>query len=520
MKVYTGAIVTCDCQNTVARYLVEDLGKIVHVGDDLPERYRGAPVEPLGDRALLPAFGDTHVHFSSYALFSSTLDVRDCGDNAEVCRQLAAYAAGYAGPIIIGYGASAHSVTERTLISRRELDQACPAKPVMLVKYDGHASVINTALINRLPPQIRTLRGYNAESGEMNQDAFFAVTDWVTSKVSPIDLMKYMLAGIDRLAAQGIGLVHAVEGVGFPFDLDVDLVRFLSRGLRNRLSLRVYFQTMDIAKVIRRKLPRIGGCFATALDGCFGSEDAALLEPYANDPGNKGVLFYTDEQVGQFVKKANRAGLQVSMHAIGDAAVAQAVDAIEAALLDCPRPDHRHVVIHASLARQQDLERMARLGIGLAVQPALLRWPQEPLDYSRQILGGRAETMLRLRDMLDLGLHVGGGTDAPCALPNPVFGLYSACNHYNPAQSLTIAEALRLFTAEVAYLSFDEKQRGTLEAGKIADMTILSENPLAVPVGELLRLKIEKLVLSGQDYRPGQGLGSLLAGGVLGKNRP
>ncbi len=520
MKVYEGAIITCDSRNTMARYLVEDQGKIAYVGDMLPERYRGAPRERLGDRALLPAFGDTHVHFSSYSLFSSTFDVRDCRDHSEIGEKVAAYASSWRGPILIGYGASAHSVAEKSLISRSQLDRVCPDRPIMLVKYDGHASVINTALIKRLPPQIRQLRGYNGESGEMNQDAFFAVTDWVTSKVSPLDLLKSMLAGIDHMAAQGIGLIHAVEGVGFPLDLDVDLVRFLARGLRNRFSLRVYFQTMDVAKVLRRKMPRIGGCFETALDGCFGSEDAALLEPYANDPANRGVLFYSDEQVGQFVKAANRAGLQVSMHAIGDAAVAQAVNAIEAALHDFPRPDHRHVVIHASLARLQDLERMARLGIGLAVQPALLRWPQEPLDYSRRILGERSETMLRLRDMLDLGIHVGGGTDAPCALPDPIVGLYSACNHYNPAQSLTIAEALRLFTAEVAYLSFDEKQRGTLETGKIADLTILSENPLALQPEELLRLKIEQLILAGKAYRPGQGLGSLLACSILGKNKP
>jgi predicted amidohydrolase YtcJ len=243
------------------------------------------------------------------------------------------------------------------------------------------------------------------------------------------------------------------------------------------------------------------------------------LEPYANNPANRGVLFYHDDEVKAFVKAANRAGLQVSMHAIGDAAVVQAVDAIEAALLDYPRQDHRHVVIHASLAPRRELERMARLGICVAAQPALLEWPQEPLDYSRRILGSRAETMLPLRDMLDLGIHVGGGTDAPCSLPDPVRGIATACNHYNPALAVTIPEALRMFTAEVAYLSFDEKLRGTLTAGKIADMTILSENPLELKPQELRRLKIERLILAGRDYRPGQRLGSLIVGGITGRNK-
>jgi predicted amidohydrolase YtcJ len=519
MKVYEGAIVTCDHQNSVARYLVEDQGKITFVGDSLPEAWRSAPAVRLQGRALLPAFGDTHLHFSSYSLFASTIDVRDCRDHGEVCEQVAAYAAAHPGKMVIGYGASAHSVAERSLITRGELDRVCPAQPVMLVKYDGHAAIINSALIRKLPPAIQAMRGFNGESGEMNQDAFFAVTNFVTGKVSPLDLMNSMLAGVDRLAAQGVGLIHPVEGVGFPMDLDVDLVRFLARGLNNRLTARVYFQTMDVAKVLRRKLPRIGGCFATALDGCFGSEDAALLEPYTNNPANRGVLFYGDETVQTFVKKANRAGLQVSMHAIGDAAVVQAVNAIDAALQDYPRQDHRHVVIHASLAPRRELERMARLGICVAAQPALLDWPQEPLEYSRHILGSRAETMLPLRDMLDLGIHVGGGTDAPCSLPDPVRGIATACNHYNPALAVSIPEALRMFTSEVAYLSFDEKRRGTLTAGNIADMTILSENPLAMKPQELRRLKIEQLILAGRDYQPGQGLGSLLVGGITGRNK-
>ena len=519
MKVYAGAIITCDAENTVYQYLVEDQGKIVFLGRDLPDKYRGAPVEDLKGRALLPSFGDTHMHFSSYALFASTLDVRAGRSHAEIVEMIRSYASAKNRKFVIGYGASAHHVAEKALISRDRLDRACPDKPAMIVKYDGHAAIINSALIRELPAGISGLRGFNADSGEMNQDAFFAVTNHMTAKVSPIGLVKSMLAGIDRLAAKGIGLIHTAEGVGFPYDLDVDMVRFLARGQRNAFAVRPFFQTMDIGKVLRRKLPRVGGCFATALDGCFGSEDAALLEPYANDPQNKGVLFYTDRRVNDFVKAANRAGLQVSMHAIGDAALIQAVNAIEAALQDFPRQDHRHAIIHASLSPRAVLERIARLGICLAVQPALLNWPQEPLEYARHILGQRAEAMLPLRAMLDLGIHVGGGSDAPCSLPDPIEGLYMACNHYAPDLAVTIPEALRMFTAEPAYLSFDDKRRGTLAVGKIADLAILSENPLLLQPQQLRSLQVERLILSGRDYKPGQRLGSLAFNGIIGKNR-
>jgi len=141
------------------------------------------------------------------------------------------------------------------------------------------------------------------------------------------------------MADKGIGMMHTVSGVGFPLDLDVTLETILGRGLDNGFQTGLFFQTMNLDKIRKRKLPRVGGCFATALDGCFGSEDAALRQPYANHPQNRGILFHSDDEVIQFAKRANREGLQIEMHAIGDAAFDQAVMAIEVALKDFPRQD-------------------------------------------------------------------------------------------------------------------------------------------------------------------------------------
>jgi hypothetical protein len=183
----------------------------------------------------------------------------------------------------------------------------------------------------------------------MTQEAFFRVTDFVTAKVSLGATLSSMLAAVDGMAARGIGLLHSVSGVGFPLDMDVTLESLFARGLRNPFQYRLFFQTMEVDKVLKRKLPRIGGCFATALDGCFGSVDAALNSPYADDEANTGVLYYPQEQVRDFARRANRAGLQIEMHAIGDRAFQQAVDAITGALADFPRTDHRHAIIHACL---------------------------------------------------------------------------------------------------------------------------------------------------------------------------
>lgn len=515
MKIYEGAIISCDRQDRVHRYLAEDKGRIVYAGAELPAEYAGAPRETLGDRALLPAFGDTHVHLLSHAFFSSGLDVRNARSLGELAAEVRTFARDRDDEVLLGFGASAHSVAERRLISREELDLACPDRPLLLVKYDGHAAVANTALLALLPKRIAALRGFDAAAGLLGQEAFYAAADFAAKKIPLPRTIGNLLRAVDAMAAGGIGLVHTASGVGFPFDLDVALETLVCRGLDSGFQGRVFFQTMDVEKARRRGLPRVGGCFAAALDGCFGSADAALLRPYSHAPGGRGVLYYSDAQVTDFVKRANRAGLQAAMHAIGDAAFAQAVAAIEAALEDFPRGDHRHTIIHACLPTAEGLEKCAKLGIHLAIQPAFLGWEQEPQEYLESLLGERAREFYPLRRMTDLGIMMSGGSDAPCTFPDPLRGVRAACGHPVPGQSLTVPEALKLFTYNAAWASFDEGERGSLEPGKTADMAVLSGNPLGMKPRELKGLKVERLILRGEPYRGGQGALSALARGLL-----
>ncbi len=518
MNIYKGNIISCNAQHSIYKYLVEDKGRIAFLGDQLPGEYSGLQINELGEKALVPSFADTHLHFASYAFFASNLDVREAGSFDEVRLLLNEYILTNRSKYVLAFGASAHNMKEKRLITLKELDKVHPEVPVMIVKYDGHACIVNSAMLKMLPEKIFNLRGFNAETGILGQEAFFASADFITRKVSPVKLVGNMLKGIDKMAAQGFGMMHTAEGVGFPRDMDVDIARLLAKSLKNPFQSRIFFQTKTISKVQKRKLPRIGGCFETALDGCFGSEDAALLEPYSNDTTNKGVLFYSQEQVNAFVREANRAGLQIAIHAIGDAAFEQVVIAFDLALKDFPREDHRHTIIHAPLTTPRSLEKAAELNLGIAAQPAFIHWTLEPLDYLEEILGDRAYKLFNHRDMLDMGLKVSGGSDAPCTLPDIGESLFAACNHYVSDQSISIEEALRLFTWNAAWTSFDEKERGSLEKGKIADMCILNENPLTIDKSKLRNLKSEKLILSGNDYIPGQGIGSLLWRRLFAKN--
>jgi predicted amidohydrolase YtcJ len=515
MKIYKGAIVSCDRGNNVWRYCIEDGGKIVFTGNELPDQMKDIPVTDLGPRALLPAFTDTHLHYSSFAMFSTLADVRGASSVSDTCDILAAYRAKARPKFILAFGASGHSIREKRLILRSELDDAFPDIPVMIIKYDGHASIANSRMLDILPGRIAALRGYHGDTGELNQEAFFAATDHITRTISPIALLRSMIRGYDLLAAKGFGCIHTVEGVGFPRDLDVDTARFVARGLRSGFRTKVFFQTMDVAKVLKRKLPRIGGCFATALDGCFGSVDAALREPYSHDENNRGVLFYSQDEVDAFCKKANRAGLQIQMHAIGDAAFDQAALALDAALTDFPRDDHRHTIIHGCLTTDRGLDICARRTIGIAAQSAFLDWPLEPAVYIESILGKRAERVNAIGTMRKRGLHVSLGSDAPCTIPDPVEWLYCACNHPVAGESIGVADALTMMTREAAWTGFDEREYGILAEGMAADMAVMSENPLTVPVRELRRLRVEQCILGGKPYAGGQGLASLAIRGLM-----
>lgn len=500
MKCYHGDILTVNVKDEVCSWLVEDGGKIVFVGNELPERYRGAELVELGGKALCPSFADTHQHLASFSAFHAGLNVMDAASNREISEMVRDFVRRSSAKTLIAFGASPYSVEEGRLLSRAELDAVCPDRPMMVVKYDGHACIINTPLLKKLEKKLAPLRGYHPDTGEMNQEAFFKVSDYITNSLSPMELVKNLQNAVDFEASRGIGMVHTVSGIGFVVNLDITLEQFFARSLTNGFQVRVFPQSLDIRAATRRKLPRIGGCFACALDGCFGSHDAAMNEPYTDD-GAGGVLYYSDEKVTEFCKKANRAGLQIEMHAIGDRAFDQAARALRAALDDFPREDHRHGIIHACLPTETGLQICRDYHIQLPVQSAFINWKQEPDAYLERILGAERTAALNpLRTFWDMGIRICAGSDAPCTAPNPVDWIDKAVNHANPAQALTVPEALRMCTINGYRATFDEAERGSLEVGKIADMVMLSENPCKMEPARLHELHVEQLLLGGKPY--------------------
>ncbi len=500
MELYTNArFISCEPENRFFTAMAVKKGRIVWLGeaDDVPARYQSARRVDLGGTVVTPAFGDTHMHFESLCTFEQTFYLMDAASFDEAASIVHAYAVAHPkARVLMGYGCSAHTVAEGRLPERKDMDKWTD-RPLVVMKYDGHAAVCNSAMLAMLSDEVKSDPGCDAETGWLYQNAFFKGVNEVTAKIPIMDVVRGLSKGAAALAEKGIGLVHNVEGVGYPGDLDVDMINILAPGLPQ--AYRIFFQTMDLEAVKKRKLPRVGGCFKLALDGCFGSEDAALLEPYANDPENKGILYYTQEQVSDFAVRANRMGLQISMHAIGDAAVEQCITAYEAAMADKPWTDARHVMIHACMIHPDQMERVKKLGLCLAVQSPFIYWKQEPQEYLDRILGAeRAARLNPLGSLSRLSIVMGDGSDGPCTRPDPLRAMACSTSHPDPDERLDRLDALRMITYNPAYMSFDEKERGSLTVGKIADFVVLDGDPLTAE--DIGAIRVKALYLAGRLF--------------------
>jgi predicted amidohydrolase YtcJ len=272
----------------------------------------------------------------------------------------------------------------------------------------------------------------------------------------------------------------------------------VAKGLDNGMQIRAAYQTSNVDKISRKEMSRV--VFAN-LDGTFANQDAALLDNYCTI-NNKGVSYFNDVDVQKFCINANRAGYQIALHAVGDAAFEQAINAIAMALEDYPRYDHRHIILHGSLPTEAALKTCAKYNIMISAQPSMLSHLDGVYEYVKEILSeDRAKGINPLKSINDMGIKVCFNSDAPASDPNPVMWIHDACNNKNPEQSVSVYEALRMATFNGAFSLFEEKERGSLEMGKSCDLTILDANPYEVPKEELKNINVAEMYLKGKPYQ-------------------
>ncbi len=498
MQVFHGTIITCDENNTIANYLVEREGRIAYIGKKLPTQYEVVPPIELGNSVLLPAFADTYMHYSGFSVLHKMFPINDTDSNAKILEHLKEYASSTRENIVVGFGATEFAVSEGHLILKEQMDSASPDKPAFIIKHDAHSGVANSLFLDAIKTKASNLRGYNYETGELKQEAFFAACDFITHGMSTKKVIDSMVETSDFLASKGIGLICSASGIGFVRDYDFDMERSVAKGLDNGMQVRAAYQCANVDKIAKKDMTRV--VFAN-LDGTFSNADASLNEDYVSI-NNKGVSYFSDAEVQKFCINANRAGYQIALHAVGDAAFEQAVNSIAMALEDYPRYDHRHIIIHGCLPTDRALKTCAKYNIMISVQPSLLSHIEGVDKFIENMLSPeRTKGINPLKKISDLGIKICFNSDAPASDPDPIMWIHDACNNKNPSESVSVYDALRMATYNGAFSCFDEKERGTLEMGKSCDMAVLDKNPFEIPVTELKSINVSELYLKGKPYK-------------------
>ena len=498
MKIYKSNIIPMVEEGKYAKYLITDNEKIIYVGNEILEKYQGSEIIDLSNKTIVPGFFDTHTHFSSYGYFIDSLSIFTKAKSIkEILNNLKEYINKNNKKFYILFGISPFSVKENRLPTKQELDEVSNKKPIFIVQYDGHAALGNSVLIKKAKINKNEL-GFDYEKGHYFQDSFYKVVKKVTNKAPITDAIKGIKNGAKYAAKQGITSIVALQGEGFPLDMDLRLVKFYSKRLK--IQIIPFFQTKSIKKIKKSKLKTWGGCFECALDGSFGSLDAAMKEPYnieTDIEANKGKIFYDSKEIIPMLNYANKNDLQVAIHAIGDKAIEEVVDVFTQNIDKENKNAHR--IEHALILSKEEIKRIADYNIHIATQPSFLGDPLEPVHLLENVLGKeRFKRFMPLRDMFDAGIVVSGGSDAPVTMPNPIFGMYLAANHPVKEQSITAYEALKMFTINGAYGVFEDHIKGSLEVGKLADFCILNENPLSIEREKILTIKVKSTYKNGK----------------------
>jgi predicted amidohydrolase YtcJ len=238
------------------------------------------------------------------------------------------------------------------------------------------------------------------------------------------------------------------------------------------------------------------------IDGSSSGPTAATRLPYTSNPNDSGILYLNQEELNQILGEAHEAGWQITAHAIGDKAVEMMINCIGNALNNHPRDDPRHRIEHAAITPPDLVKKIRELGIIPVPNPAFI---QEFGDGYIKDYGERVDHMFPIRSFLDANIIPAIGSDSPITSYHPLIGIHAAVNRFSKSekevgtsQTITLQEAIKLYTWNAAYASFEEKRKGSLEAGKLADLVILDRLILNTPNHEIQDIEVEMTIINGE----------------------
>lgn len=478
--------------------------RIAAVGDGDDDRPSAERVLDLQGGTLIPAFCDAHLHLPATGLSLSGMDFRGTTSVDEIVVRFQERAA--EGGLL--YGGGFEDPLDRPM-SRVELDRAVGPAPAMLSRADMHSCVVSSALLDNL--DLTGLEGVDVDAdgsptGYLREKAEVEAWRWFEATLPRSQQVDAIKRAIDRCYAKGVGTVHemfVVEWRGWDsYDVFEDAVAGAA------LNILVYVATDEVDKVASLGHDRVGGDYF--LDGSFGSHTAWMKEPFASRPPAgtpaTGMSYRSDDEVYDFFSAAQRAGLQVGVHAIGDAAIEQAVTTWERVAAEVGVGSVRalrHRVEHFECASDDVIERAAALGVVGSIQPAFdAFWGGPEGLYARRIGWERARGMNRFSSMARAGLRLAAGSDSTVTPLDPFLQLKALRAHHLDDERLDGATALAVHTAGGHFAGRQENERGTIAPGRRADLAWLDRDPVTTDPDDLLATEVLGTWIGGARVHP------------------
>lgn len=449
-------------------------------------------------KTVLPGFIDSHFHVVQTALNSISLDLSDVKTHEELGERIKEASKSFSGNYIRGIHINENQFKEKRFPGRVLLDKYCNDIPVMINSYEYQVSILNTCamLYFKIP---FTAEGIEINEKQMPTGIFRKQANAILRtnilKNISVNVRKEAVSGImATLLMNGITTVNAMEGGYMYSDKDADFL--YEHGKDFPIDMVLFYQSMDIEKIKAMGLKRIGGCLY--IDGTFGARTAALSFEYADCPGTMGSLRLTQQEVNDFVLQCYKNDLQLALYTIGDRAIEVALNAHENAFYQTGKKGLRHRLEHAELVRETQIKRARDLGIIFSMQPTYeTYWGGQGKMYEQR-LGNKYVHTNPFKKIIENDVIICGGSDSDITEPKPLLGIYSAVNHPVKEHRVDIYDALKMFTCNGAYGIFEEYEKGTLMVGKLADIVILDQDILSVPLEQIDKIKVCATIKSGE----------------------
>jgi hypothetical protein len=462
----------------------------------------------LDDKWILPGFIDSHMHPLQTGVYMQGVDLSTVKNIAQALKKIAERADRTPhGEWIQCFRYQDKLIAEQRYPTQKELDDVSTRHPIVVMHNDVHFAMLNSRALELLDvPLDNPGVEKNSEgkaTGYISDPAISSVLRQFDAMLTDEEKLDRIRTSIELALAEGVTTLHMKESLNV-IQLILEHEKELSIRIKPLVILKESDEMADLEKIILNPILLDRACICLFGDGTFDGHTGATLEPYADDPLSWGILIWEDAAMYRIMEKAHRAGLQLSVHTVGDRATEQALCLYEALLAAHPRKDHRHRFEHYEIPTMEQIKRSARAGLTAGMQPMLIPvCCGSDLEGYRPFIGD--ETVRRVspfRWIQDEGVLVAGGSDSPVTPISPLKGIQTCLTHPLTHFRLTRYEALKWYGINGSKIGFEEKEKGSIETGKFADFAVLAQNPYEVSAEKIGNIPVEMTILGGKVVYP------------------